>query len=140
MNRFKILISIVTIAFVSVFLLAVWSFWEPSGIKKGSIAYTLKVPSDAKTFPLWGVINVPEFDVNVADGEKPSATVLHYNSSLQLKGLTDLAAKLGFGCKRYETTAVLCDKKIDDRRAQQIIFQKNTESEPSQVRVLFIGY
>lgn len=139
MVHFKILLSSATVAFLSVYLLAKWVFWEPSDAQKGSLAYTLKVPSEAKNFPIWNAIKFPKFDVNITDGEKPSATVLHYDSSLRLNELKELATKLDFSCKQYERNAVLCDKTIDEDRTQQVIFQVNN-NEQSQVEVLFIGY
>ena len=136
----KVLIALVLLIaaiFVSVVL---WSFWEPSDIQKGSFAYRLKVTEDAQTFPVWNQVSVPKYDVNIADGEKPSATILRYDSSLMLGALMDKARIANFSCQQFEPNAAICDKDMSDGRSQQLLFQKDSDEKYSQVKVLFIGY
>ena len=137
MKVFIALFTLVAVIFISV---AMWSFWEPSDIQKGSLIYRLKVTVDAQTFPVWNQVSVPKYDVNIADGEKPSATILRYDSSLMLSALLDKARIANFSCQQIEPNAAICDKDIGDGRSQQLLFQKDSDEKYSHIKVSFIGY
>jgi len=133
-------VALIALVFAITVLVMMWSFWEPVNLEKDSLVYKLKVPQDAKQFPVWSQVTLPRYDISIADGEKPSATKMWYDSSLPLNSLINKAEETGFKCQQFETNAAICDKEIGEGRSQQLIFQKVEGDKYSNVKALFIGY
>ncbi len=120
-----------------------WSFWEPSGIRRDSWLYTLKVPPAAKTFPIWDAVDEPRYDIRIADGVKPSITAVHYLSSASLESLAAKAEVAQLACRRVDehasSSALVCERSEAGRVIQVIVAGAPAES-GSQVDVNFTGY
>jgi hypothetical protein len=130
----------IALALLVVVLGIAWSFWEPANIEKDSFVYQLKVPTDAQDFPVWNKVTLPRYDVNIADGEKPSTTILRYESSLPVNALMENAEKLNFTCQKFEDNSAVCDKHINNGRSQQLIYHTAPSDKYTNVKALFIGY
>ncbi len=135
----KYFIAFFLFVLVSFFLSLKWYFWEPSNIKKGSLVYILKVPGIAKSFPVWGAADSPEYDVRTADGLKPSAVIIQYSSTLTFDVLKQRVLDEGFSCNNYgKEKSVLCEKVPEVGRSQQIEIERNGSY--FHVWILMTGY
>lgn len=129
-----ILIATVLLAFTYL----KWSFWEPSDIKRNSLIYWLKVPNVARDFPVWDITDEATFDVRIADGLKPSFTIVEYSSSNKLDDLITMSKQIGFNCKLFQNKAAVCDKEMDNGKFQQINMTNKTSKR--EITIVFGGY
>lgn len=83
---------------------------------------------------------MPEYDVNIADGLKPSAVIMRYRSSLIPEELSSEALKAGFTCQQYQDGGAICEKNINAGQMIQVIADKKPKAQESQVEVIFLGY
>ncbi|VAW57986.1 hypothetical protein MNBD_GAMMA11-2893 [hydrothermal vent metagenome] len=140
--KYKILkyfIAFVLFVFVSFFLISKWFFWEPYGVKRNSLVYMLKVPDVAKNFPVWGTDDSLEYDVIMADGLKPSTTIIRYNSSLSQDKLHKILLSKGYSCETYRRDeTVFCEKTPDPGVTFQMTIK--IKSSHSYVKIIIIEY
>jgi len=134
----KYLIAFILFVCVSFFLSLKWYFWEPGNIKKESLVYMLKVPEVAKNFPIWGADGSLEYDVNTADGLKPSATIIRYNSVLTFDVLKQRVLDEGYSCKTYgKDKTEFCEK--DGKYVDYQLSLEEVENK-SHIHIIIIEY
>ncbi len=112
-------------------------FWEPSGIKRGSPVYHLKIPDAAKNFPIWGERGKPLYDLRIADGEKPRLSRVRYTSALDLPGTISRLKELSFKCPDPEKKNLFCFKNAADSTRYEISLKETPEG--TEVKVDIIG-
>lgn len=141
MNKLsKYFIAAVALLLVSSLLLIMWTYWEPSNIRKDTLVYRIMIPTEIKVFPTWGVTDKPNYSVSIADGLKPSAVTMRYLSMLQPAELSMEATKINFTCQQYPTSDTVCEKKINAGQTIQIILDEASSNANSKVEVIFSGY
>jgi len=87
-----------------------YAFWEPSNVQPSSIAYTLKIPAYAKTFPVWQARSAPLYGYRIADGEKPHVTRIRYTSKSSCLSLLPNIKHLDASCETSQEGHFLCQK------------------------------
>lgn len=130
----------VAVITITAFILLKWVFWEPSDIKRSSFLYYLKVPEYAKNFPIWDAVNTPTYDIRHTDGERKSATIIYYVSSLSRNELWKMANKLTSKCYQLTGEESICKKEVDIGQYIEIYFVKQVGTTYFDTTVYFIGF
>jgi hypothetical protein len=84
--------------------------WEPTGMTRGSFAYTLKVPASAKALALWSPDTSPRYDVARSDGLAPGFTSIEYQSHKSPRDLAPAISASGYKCQWVSDSTLTCDR------------------------------
>ena len=134
-------IVVVVSILVSFVLLMKWAFWEPNGMKKGSMVYMLKVPDELKAFPIWGELTAPEYNISLPDSSVgPIASWMKYTTSLTLYKVMDEAIKLQFSCRIYTPGRAQCEKIINESQLIQLSYGKILSNRDENIEVAFLKW
>jgi hypothetical protein len=109
--------------------------WEPTGLPRGSLIYTFKVPAAAKELRLWGVSDTPLFDVRHGDGPAPGYTLIHYATQGGTEKLKHEIAADGFQCDRLEPGSISCERRKDGALEVHVLARYEFTTDSSQVTV-----
>lgn len=104
------------VALVAVLALGVaWAIaqfarWEPTGVKRGSLVYALKVPGAAKALALWSPDTAPHYDIARNDGLANGYTSIQYRSRKPPRDLEPAIVASGYKCQWVGEATLTCDR------------------------------
>jgi hypothetical protein len=109
--------------------------WEPSGMKRGSFAYTLKVPAAAKALALWSADTPPRYDVARSDGLAPGFTSIQYRSRKSPRDLAPAITASGYKCQWVSESTLTCDRSSGKALQAQVTVHYDATTRTSEVIV-----
>jgi hypothetical protein len=106
-------------------LLLLWTavqfyVWTPSGVRRDSLVYTLKIPDRAKRVALWNPHDEPTYDRSVATGIAPDTTLIHYRSKSAIGAIERRARAEHYECQRLSDLVLTCHRKRDGMLESQV--------------------
>lgn len=113
-----------------------WYFWEPSNFHSESLAFRFKVDDAVKRFPLFAPESDPTYTLRIADGVKPSLTLVQYATTLNLQELQETVEAQGFTCEQ-SNEKLICDRQESSGYLIQLSGDRQTS--PVTVAVAFLG-
>lgn len=110
-------------------------YWEPAGVRRGSLVYALKIPSAAKSFRLWSADGPPVYDVAHGDAEAPGYTLIQYASKKLPGSLEPQIVAAGYHCKWFSSATLACDRSRQAVLQAQVTAHYDEATHTSQVTV-----
>lgn len=119
----------------SLWLGARFLMWEPDGLERGSMLYELKIPADAKAWPLWEPSGAVLYDFRHADGGAHGYTRIRYAAAQSEAALRASLERQGYVCTEPSPRSIVCDLQHGAVTAAQVIAERDQIGEGSNVAV-----
>ena len=110
-------------------------YWEPAGVRRGSLVYALKIPTAAKSFRPWSADSAPVYDVTHGNADAPSYTLIQYASKQQPGLLEPQIVAAGYSCQWFSTATLACARSRHAVLQAQVTAHYDEATKTSQVTV-----
>jgi hypothetical protein len=128
--------GITTTSLVALWLAARFFAWEPDGLERGTLLYQLKIPAQAKDWPLWQPTSQVLYDFRNTDGEAHGFTRVHYTASLSVDALQRSLQGQGYVCTEPASHSLVCDLLRGEVCIAQVLAESGDADGRSKLTVL----
>lgn len=126
---------------VVIFGITAWSFWEPSGFTKGSVAYHLKLPSSVKAVKAIQPVAESLYTYRIADGTQPMIIRRDYRSRLSITDFLRDSVLRGFSCENFSVdNHAVCEHRDEIGRIQTLIIRYPSPDDLVEVEHFFVDF